>query len=650
VAFQTIGELRQEVARENVGWTVHPRFADAQPIMRPSLGALPNTLIRAVPTQRVDVATLLRATPPTNMLLVQDLLERKILTTHPWPHLIAAPAPPGAGGGAPTRPTSVDWRNRFGWPWITRIRDQDPCEHCWIYASTALVEAMVRIEHCVWAALSEGDYIEANKVPCGQCGGAPSVLNWIASNGLAGLDCVPWVDSDPGDRTSTYWNPPPSGCGTGSMVAPPTYAPPFDRNGRTVKVPAYTSLNNTDDQKDWIANVGPIVVGFDVYSDFSAWSGNSPYKKVSSATYQGGHVMLAVGYDDTLRCWIVKNSWGTGFGNQGYYLIAYGQCNIDSYTKLGLKTTNPNPWTKRRNHAGGMIESGDGALHRNFELIAPSAGHSWTHWWRDNSSTSLPWSKTVTIGNDVADPPTFTATTYNRNFEMVYRTTSGRLHHRYFEQSSSSWKDGPIFGPTNATGAVGFVESNWGPGNFEVVTGVGNSQLQHWWRDNAGNWKMSVTFGNNIKTMGPTLLQSTWGALELVAVLGTGQMQHFWRNDNAGKTWVADQIFGSGISSPPVMIQGQYGMGDEHGNGNFELVVATPAGTIEHWWRNNQNTNWVWAKSATFGSGIARVLALVEGSYGFNLEVVALRSDGTLQHLWRDGAGWHPGVIIGTTL
>jgi hypothetical protein len=78
-------------------------------------------------------------------------------------------------------------------------------------------------------------------------------------------------------------------------------------------------------------------------------------------------------------------------------------------------------------------------------------------------------------------------------------------------------------------------------------------------------------------------------------------------------------------------------------------VVATPAGTIEHWWRNNQNTSWVWSKSATFGSSIARVLALVEGSLGFDLEVVALRTDGTLQHLWRDGTGWHAGVIIGIT-
>ena len=42
-----------------------------------------------------------------------------------------------------------------------------------------------------------------------------------------------------------------------------------------------------------------------------------------------------------------------------------------------------------------------------------------THWWRDNASGTLPWKKAETIGNDIADSPTFTATTYNRNFEMA---------------------------------------------------------------------------------------------------------------------------------------------------------------------------------------------------------------------------------------
>ena len=94
--------------------------------------------------------------------------------------------------------------------------------------------------------------------------------------------------------------------------------------------------------------------------------------------------MPAVGFDDG-----VKNSWGTGWGNGGFGLIACGQCGIDASNKLGVRLTNPDPWTKRRSHAGGMMESGDGALHRNFELIAPSAGHSWTHWWRDNSKSNL---------------------------------------------------------------------------------------------------------------------------------------------------------------------------------------------------------------------------------------------------------------------
>jgi C1A family cysteine protease len=40
--------------------------------------------------------------------------------------------------------------------------------------------------------------------------------------------------------------------------------------------------------------------------------------------------MLAVGFNDSLGCWIVKNSWGTGWGDGGFGLIGYGQCGIDS--------------------------------------------------------------------------------------------------------------------------------------------------------------------------------------------------------------------------------------------------------------------------------------------------------------------------------
>jgi hypothetical protein len=666
MTFSTFGELRSELANEGLRWTVNPNFGDAVEIPRPALGADFTQWPRAADVPRVDVTGIVAALPPTNTLLRSHLVARGLiepLTIDSAPVLgtlgpqartgalmrRAGPAfPMGGPMGGP--PTSVDWRNRFGWPWITEIRDQDPCEHCWVYASIALVEAMVRIEHCVWCMRSEGDYIEANKVPCGQCGNAPEVLTWIQNNAIADLDCVPWADRDPGDRSSAYWNPWPNGCGGGSMQAPPVWAPCSDRSGRTVRTPAYTTLGDTTDEKNWLDTVGPLVVGFDVYSDFYGWSGTTPYTKSSTATYEGGHIMLAVGYDDGLGCWIVKNSWGTGWGDSGFGLIGYGQCNIDTYAMIGLQLTNPDPWTKRRNHSGGMIESGDGARHCNFELLAPSSsGNSFTHWWRDNSQAALPWNKAEVLGNDVGEILTFTGTTYNRNFETVYPTTASRLHHWYFDQGTQTWNDGEIFGPNDVVGPAGFIESSYGPGNFEVVACRSVGQLEHWWRDSASNWHQGPAFGSGIAAMGASLVQSTWGNLELVAVLSDGQMQHWWRADAFGMIWIIGAIFGSGISasSPPCMIQGQYGMANEYGIGNFELCVALPDGTVQHWWRNNQAPGFPWTMSATFGSNVDCVIALIEGSFGFNLEVIVLRKDGMLQHYWRDGSGWNAGAVIG---
>jgi hypothetical protein len=144
-------------------------------------------------------------------------------------------------------------------------------------------------------------------------------------------------------------------------------------------------------------------------------------------------------------------------------------------------------------------------------------------------------------------------------------------------------------------------------------------------------------------------VQSTWGNLELVAVLADGQMQHWWRNDAGDQAWNIGATFGADISasSPPCMIQGQWGMANEYDNGNFELCVALADGTVQHWWRNNQVTGFPWAMSATFGSDVDCVVALVEGSFGFNLELIVLRTDGMLQHYWRANGVWNAGALIG---
>jgi len=78
------------------------------------------------------------------------------------------------------------------------------------------------------------------------------------------------------------------------MQAPPAYNPPSNRDGKTVKIPAYTALGDTTAQKNWLDAIGPLVVGMDIYSDFFGWSGSVPYTKSARAypVVSANHNML----------------------------------------------------------------------------------------------------------------------------------------------------------------------------------------------------------------------------------------------------------------------------------------------------------------------------------------------------------------------
>jgi hypothetical protein len=648
----TIKDLKATLIANNASWSVHERLLDHMELPTFHLGGLKEGLIPIAKVKAIDFKALFETVPPNNPFILQRRIARGIvpetLVSKDFRFGSRKELTPGEGG-APSgggTATSVDWRNRWGWPWITTIRDQNGCEACWCFAAVALVEAMVRIEHCVWPWISEGDVHKGMGSHCCDCGNPGAALDWMKNHSAADPGCFAWPIT-----TSSC-----SGCGgTGGgpydMVA---YTPTADRAGRSVRIPGYTNIGSVADQKQWLDTVGPIVVGgFAVYEDFGS-VGSGIYKKQAMIGNQpnkelGTHVMLIVGYDDTQGCWIVKNSWGTSFGQNGFCRIAYGECDVDTYAKIGLQGTNPDPWTKRRLHNGGMLESGNGALHRNFELLATGPGPQIHHWWRDNSAAGFPWHSGPNFGSDAAACPTLISSTYNRNFESVHLTIARRLHHWWFDQTAGTWNDGGVFGPADAAGIPGFIQSNYGaPGNFEVVVRTADSKLNHWWRDGAG-WHDGGRFGSNIVLSGASLIQSHYGTkgnFELVCVLSGGQMQHWWRDNDHGNVWHSTASFGSGLSSPPCMIEGEYGAANEKSVGNFELCVAV-GGKVQHWWRANDSDQ-LWRNSATFAHDVQAVVSLVEGSYGFNLELIVLRTDNKLQHYWRDGAGWHEGPIFGS--
>ncbi len=78
--------------------------------------------------------------------------------------------------------------------------------------------------------------------------------------------------------------------------------------------------------KGCLASGYPFVLGFTVYESFEsqavAQSGHAPMPGRGEKVL-GGHAVLAVGYDDTQQWFIVRNSWGTGWGMQGYFTLPY---------------------------------------------------------------------------------------------------------------------------------------------------------------------------------------------------------------------------------------------------------------------------------------------------------------------------------------
>lgn len=71
----------------------------------------------------------------------------------------------------------------------------------------------------------------------------------------------------------------------------------------------------------------PITFGFDVYSSFesSNWwktTGVMPIPK-SGERFLGGHSVLIIGWDDAKQCFLCQNSWGNGWGLNGYFWFPY---------------------------------------------------------------------------------------------------------------------------------------------------------------------------------------------------------------------------------------------------------------------------------------------------------------------------------------
>lgn len=98
------------------------------------------------------------------------------------------------------------------------------------------------------------------------------------------------------------------------------------REGKKHQITEYQRLDTVEQMKTCLAGGFPFVFGFSVYDSFMTEAVAKTGKGQMPAAgdkVRGGHAVLAVGYDDAQRRFIIRNSWGREWGLAGFFTLPY---------------------------------------------------------------------------------------------------------------------------------------------------------------------------------------------------------------------------------------------------------------------------------------------------------------------------------------
>jgi cathepsin L len=192
-------------------------------------------------------------------------------------------------------------------PYITPVKDQASCGSCWAFGQCGSFESAIKKTDGVTVDLSEQYLVSCNTLGYG-CNGGWWGFDMFVDPGAILESCFPYVAQDVPCSYS---------CGYPYIAQSWAFCEESD------------SVASVDSIKQAILDTGGVCVCVYVDRYFQAYTGGVMNNCKNKVNWPN-HMVLIVGWDDDVNAWYVKNSWGTGWGDNGFIWMAYN-CNLLGY-------------------------------------------------------------------------------------------------------------------------------------------------------------------------------------------------------------------------------------------------------------------------------------------------------------------------------